>query len=126
MPEDEFLAMANAKPLRKEFLLNFGRVGFPEKAYGEAIDRLARSLVRIQAEIANSGGPWLLGDTLTIADIAMMPVIVRLDDLSLHHMWDDKPEISRWLEAIQAHPAYAPTFYHGSLLTEQYAHLRAQ
>ncbi len=124
MPEDEFLAMANSKPLRKEFLLNFGRVGFPEKAYNEAIDRLARSLVRMQAEIEKSGGPWFLGERFTIADIAMMPVIVRLDDLNLDHMWDDKPVIARWLEAIQAHPAYQPTFYHGSLLTEQYPHLR--
>ena len=126
MPEDEFLEMANSKPLRKEFLLNFGRVGFPEKAYNEAIDRLARSLVRMQAELEKSGGPWFLGHELTIADIAMMPVIVRLDDLNLDHMWDDKPEISRWLVAIQAHPAYQPTFYHGSLLTQQYPHLRAQ
>jgi len=80
----------------------------------------------MQAELEKSGGPWFLGHELTIADIAMMPVIVRLDDLNLDHMWDDKPEISRWLVAIQAHPAYQPTFYHGSLLTEQYPHLRAQ
>ena len=123
MPEAEFLAMANAKPLRKEFLLNFGRVGFPEKAYSEALDRLARSLARIQAEIEHSGGPWFLGEAITVADIAMMPVVVRLDDLGLDHMWGDKPAISRWLETIQAHPAYAPTFYHGALLTEQYPHL---
>jgi glutathione S-transferase len=123
MPEDEFQAMANAKPLRREFLLNFGRVGFPEKVYSEALDRLARSCVRMQAEIDDSGGPWFLGDEFTIADIAMMPVIVRLDDLGLDHMWADKPAIPRWLEAIQAHPAYVPTFYLGSLLTEQYPHL---
>ena len=126
MPEAEFLEMANSKPLRKEFLLNFGRVGFPEKAYNEALDRLARSLVRMQAELDKSGGPWFLGKDLTIADIAMMPVIVRMDDLNLDHMWGDKAEISRWLEAVQAHPAYAPTFYPGSLLTEQYPHLREQ
>ncbi len=126
MPEDEFQAMANAKPLRKEFLLNFGRVGFPEKAYSEALDRLDRSMVRMQAEIENSGGPWFLGEEFTIADIAMMPVIVRLDDLGLGHMWEDKPGISRWLEEIRAHTAYAPTFYHGSLLTEQYPHLSEQ
>ena len=40
MPEDEFQAMANAKPLRKEFLLNFGRVGFPEKALSEALEHI--------------------------------------------------------------------------------------
>lgn len=126
MPEDEFLAMANAKPLRKEFLLNFGRVGFPQKAYDEALDRLGRSMERMAAELGRSCGPWFLGEEFTIADIAMMPVIVRLDDLDLHHMWDDKPDIARWLEAFKALPAYAPTFYHGSLLTEQYPHLLQQ
>lgn len=123
MPEEEFVAMANAKPLRKEFLLNFGRVGFPEKAYSEALDRLGRAMVRMQAELEISGGPWFLGSDFTIADIAMMPVLIRLDDLGLGEMWDDKPAIGRWLEAIKAHPAFAPTFYHGSLLSEQYPHL---
>lgn len=126
MPEDEFLAMANSKPLRKEFLLNFGRVGFPEKALSEALDRLSRALERMETEIEHSGGPWFLGETFTIADIAMMPVVVRLDDLGLGHMWADKPVVSRWLGAMQAHPAYVPTFYHGSLLTEQYPHLRGE
>ncbi|MCZ6588014.1 MAG: glutathione S-transferase N-terminal domain-containing protein [Alphaproteobacteria bacterium] len=126
MSDDEFQALANAKPLRKEFLLKFGRVGFPEKELNEALDRLGRALARMQAEIVASGGPWIVGKNMTIADIAMMPVIVRLDDLDLDHMWDSKPEISRWFEAIQAHPAYEPTFYHGSLLTEQYPHLRKQ
>ena len=57
-------------------------------------------------EIEKSGGPWFLGEDLTITDIAMMPVIIRLDDLGLGDMWDDKPEISRWLEAMQAHARY--------------------
>ncbi len=123
MPEDEFQRMANAKPLRKEFLLKFGRVGFSEKELNESLDRLSRSLIRMQAEINNSKGPWFLGDKFSIADIAMMPVIIRLEDLSLKYMWDNKPEISHWLELIKNHPAFQPTFYHGSLLTEQYPHL---
>tara|TARA_B100001142_G_C14245821_1_gene621211 strand:- start:1012 stop:1257 length:246 start_codon:yes stop_codon:yes gene_type:complete len=77
----------------------------------------------MQAEINNSKGPWFLGDKFSIADIAMMPVIIRLEDLSLKYMWDNKPEISHWLELIKNHPAFQPTFYHGSLLTEQYPHL---
>ncbi|MCH2550320.1 MAG: glutathione S-transferase family protein [Alphaproteobacteria bacterium] len=123
MPEDEFLDMANAKPLRKEFLLKFGRVGFSENEFNEALDRLERSLKRMQTEINISKGPWFLGDELSIADIAMMPVIIRLEDLNLEYMWEDKPEVSYWLELIKDHHAFQPTFYHGSLLTEQYPHL---
>jgi hypothetical protein len=39
-------------------------------------------------------------------------------------MWHDKPRIARWLEAIRAHPAFKPTYYFGSLLTEKFPHLK--
>ena len=52
-----------------------------------------------------------------------MPGIIRLEDLNLEYMWEDKPEVSYWLELIKDHHAFQPTFYHGSLLTEQYPHL---
>ena len=110
MPEDEFQDMANAKPLRKEFLLKFGRVGFSENDFNEALDRLERSLKRMQTEINISKGPWFFGDELSIADIAMMPVIIRLEDLNLEYMWEDKPEVSYWLELIKDHHAFQPTF----------------
>ena len=48
---------------------------------------------------------------------------IRLEDLNLEYMWEDKPEVSYWLELIKDHHAFQPTFYHGSLLTEQYPHL---
>ena len=123
MTEDEFVALANSKPLRKEFLLSMGRTGFPEKEMGEALDRLNRTVARMDEWIAQSGGPWLMGGRPTLADVAVMPVIVRMDDLNLAAGWDDKPAVAKWFEHIQAHPAYAPTYYHGSLLTEKYPHL---
>jgi glutathione S-transferase len=64
-----------------------------------------------------------MGARLTLADIAVMPVIVRMDDINLHHNWKDRPAIARWLELIRAEPAFDQTFYEGSLLTDQYPHL---
>src|SRR6266478_8874164 len=61
MSEKEFVAFAESKPLRKEFMLAMGRQGFSEAEMQAALDRLARTLVRMDDEIANSGGPWLLG-----------------------------------------------------------------
>jgi hypothetical protein len=29
----------------------------------------------------------------------------------------------RWFDTLRAHPAFKPTYYHGSLLTEKYPHL---
>ena len=124
MSEEEFKALANSKPLRKEFLLTMGRTGFSEKEMTVAMDRLARAVNRMHETIEDSGGPWLMGELFSLADIAMMPVVVRLDDVNLSKMWYDKPTVARWLEAMRAQPAFAPTYYHGSLLTEKYPHLQ--
>ncbi len=123
MSEDEFLALANSKPLRKEFLLTMGRSGFPKAEMDGALDRLARAVARMDDWLAASGGPFLMGQAITLADIAIMPVIVRMDDINLHKVWAERPTIGRWLPAIRGQQAYAPTYYHGSHLTEKYPHL---
>jgi glutathione S-transferase len=125
MTEAEFLALAESKPLRREFLLAMGRTGFPEQEMGQALDRLARAVARMDEWLQAGGGPWLMGAQLSLADVAVMPVIVRMDDINLHGAWATRPAVARWLDAIRAHPAYAPTYYHGSLLTEKYPHLAA-
>ena len=126
MSEAEFVAFAESKPLRKEFMLAMGRKGFSDAEMKAALDRLARTLSRMDQEIAGSGGPWLLGAQPTLADICVMPAIVRMADLGLDRMWQDKPRIARWFTAIRAHPAFKPTYYFGSLLTEKFPHLKEQ
>ena len=123
MSEEDFLALANSKPLRKEFLLTMGRTGFPEKEMDGALDRLTRAVARMDDWLAASGGPFLMGEAITLADIAVMPVIVRMDDINLHEVWAGKPAIGRWLAAIRSQDAFQATYYHGSLLTEKYPHL---
>ena len=124
MSEEEFVAFAQSKPLRKEFMLAMGRTGFSKQEMDAALDRLGRTLTRMDREIANSGGPWLMGARPTLADICVMPAIVRMADLGLDPMWADKPRVARWLESIRAHPAFKPTYYFGSLLTERFPHLK--
>jgi glutathione S-transferase len=125
MSEEEFVAFAESKPLRKEFMLAMGRKGFPQKDMDAALDRLARTYERMDDAIAQSAGPWLQGKRPTLADVALMPAIVRMADLGLDTMWQDKPLVARWYDAIRVHPAFKPTYYFGSLLTERFAHLKA-
>ena len=123
MSEEEFLAVANSKPLRKEFLLRMGRTGFSKQEMDGALDKLNRTVERMDRWIGESGGPFLLGKQLTHADITVMPVIVRMDDVNLDAAWDKRPAIARWLDAIRAAPPYQLTYYFGTLLTEKYPHL---
>jgi glutathione S-transferase len=124
MSEDEFTAFAESKPLRKEFMLAMGRQGFPEKDMMAALDRMRRTYARMDQAIETSGGPWLLGRDITLADVAVMPALVRMADLGLAHMWAELPRVQRWYEAICAHRAFKPTYYFGSLLTERFPHLK--
>jgi glutathione S-transferase len=124
MTEEEFLAFAESKPLRKEFMLAMGRTGFPDKEMNASLERMRHTYARMDAAIAESGGPFLQGQRPTLADVSVMPALVRMDDLGLADMWADRPAIGRWYAAICAHPAFRPTYYPGSLLTEIFPHLR--
>jgi glutathione S-transferase len=124
MSDAEFLAFADSKPLRKEFMLAMGRTGFPDSEMNAALARMRRTYERMDAEIETSGGPWLIGGAVTLADIALMPAIVRMADLGRAADWAAFPRVARWYDEIRAQPAFKPTYYFGSLLTERFPHLR--
>src|SRR6202035_4746458 len=109
MSEDAFKAFAESKPLRREFMLAMGRAGFPQKDMDEALARLRRTYERMDSEIAKSGGPWLLGAGLSLADVMLMPALVRMADLGQDTAWQDLPNVKRWFDAIHAHSAFVPT-----------------
>jgi glutathione S-transferase len=123
MSREEFIALANSKPLRKEFLLTMGQTGFPQQEMDQALDKLNRAVVRMNEWITQHQGAWIMGDQISLVDIAIMPVIVRMEDINLDDVWRDMPLISAWLKNIQSHPVFQKTYYSGSLLTEKYPHL---
>jgi glutathione S-transferase len=124
MSDEEFTAFAESKPLRKEFMLAMGRTGFPQKEMDSALTRLRRSYERMDQSISQSGGPWLLGQDITLADVSVMPAMVRMADLNREADWSDLPRVVKWYEMIRAQPAFKPTYYPGSLLTERFPHLQ--
>lgn len=123
MSREEFVALAESKPLRREFMLTMGQTGFPKSEMDAALSRLRRSYERMDREIGASGGPWLLGKEITLADVAIMPALVRMNDLNLAD-WQDLPRVINWFNNIREHSAYAPTYYNGSLLSDRFPHLR--
>jgi glutathione S-transferase len=124
MSREEFIELAESKPLRREFMMSMGQTGFPKAEMDAALGRLRRTYERMQTEIEKSGGPWLLGKQITLADVAIMPALVRMDDLGMSDAWNDLPRVVAWFEAIRAQPAFAPTYYSGSLLSEKFPHLK--
>jgi glutathione S-transferase len=123
MSETEFQALCDSKPLRREFLMRMGRAGFPQADMDEAMGRLRRGIVRMSEWLAQSGGPWIMGDQISLVDLAIMPVIVRMDDILLGHVWDEYPLVQDWLDRLRQEAAFGATYYHGALLTQKYTHL---
>jgi glutathione S-transferase len=123
MSREEFIALAESKPLRREFMMTMGQTGFPKAEMEASLGRLRRTYERMDVEIEKSGGPWLLGKKISLADVAIMPALVRMHDLNMAE-WQDLPRVIAWFDHIRAHPSFKPTYYPGSLLSEKFPHLR--
>jgi glutathione S-transferase len=55
-----------------------------------------------------------MGERFTLADVALIPTIVRMADIQLGDLWDDRPRVAAWLECAQQRPSFEKTFYPGS------------
>jgi hypothetical protein len=116
MIEEEFLAFAQAKPLRKEFISSDGPQAFSgSRDAGRARLPGARlrawiTLTRLDDEIAKGGGALDPGRVRNAGRRPRHAAIVRMDGLGLEAMWADKPCIGRWFQATRAHSALGPTY----------------
>ena len=62
-------------------------------------------------ENALADRPWLAGETLSLADIAVTPYVNRLDMLGMSEMWTVKrPRVTDWFARITARTTFKPAF----------------
>lgn len=114
MSSEQREAFANRLPLRKHFALEIGPEGFPQAKLDDAMERIQQSLQRMENALKKT--QWISHIDLTLADIAMMPSIVRLEDLGLASLWADMPNIADWYARLQELPAFAEAYSPGSRL----------
>jgi glutathione S-transferase len=108
-----------ARPVRKELFQRMGSPkGFSRKEVDKSLGELAETCRRMDDAISR-GGPWLMGEQFTLADVLVMPSIDRMADLGLSTIWDGKyPAVVRWYEQLQARPAFRATYYTGSRVSD--------
>jgi glutathione S-transferase len=88
-----------ADPMRRERQMKTHKAGLATPAAHTAVTNLRR--VVKQLDEALQQGPWLAGETFSLADAAAAPYIVRAKALNLSSLWDNKAGIARWLEHVQ-------------------------
>ena len=75
-------------------------------------EELARSKQKLDVvlgrmESALSEHEWLACDQMTLADLAIAPMIDRLEHLAMAGLWSDRPHVTAWMKRITARPSYA-------------------
>ena len=79
---------------------------FGADAMARAAEAIAQAVRDLDASLAASGGPFLFGDRLTLADLFWGVELIRADDLGLARIWADGalPAVEAYYRTLAAHP----------------------
>jgi len=86
----------------------------PEEA---SIGRLEATLVRVENALQQT--KWICSDQFGIADIVLVPTIVRMDDIGLGTLWDNKPRVANWFDRVQERASFDVAYYEGSRIDSE-------
>ena len=89
-------------PARRERQTRLLEQGFGSPEFLASLKVLVQTLDDMEAALASS--PWLVGPTLTMADLAVLPYVLSTQKFGLGTLIDQRPSVARWLSAIAATP----------------------
>jgi len=83
--------------------------GDPEDIVEQLLARVPRQWPRVEAALAETDGPWLMGEAFTYADLTALPLAVRLPEWAPQLAPDPEtfPLTSAWLQALRQRPSAA-------------------
>jgi hypothetical protein len=64
----------------------------------------------LEAQLVESGGPWILGEPFTLADVGWLVVFERLRQVDMEHVFlgnDPRPACRAYWERLRRRPSYA-------------------
>jgi glutathione S-transferase len=97
---DEIDQRLARSPLKKrtEYKRDVALHGLDSKFAREALEHHEKLLGLIDA----GGGGWLAGADFSLADIAAVPYVLRLELLRLARLWDRRPGVAAWYKRVLA------------------------
>jgi glutathione S-transferase len=116
LDEAGFERRIGKRPLRKQLYAQMTQSGFSDEVIANAEERLRLTAERMDRDM--TAGGWLVGDAVTIADLALAPTFDRMADLGLSRVWQDFPGVDDWFKRISARPGYAKAYYAGSRFSD--------
>ena len=93
-------------PRRRDRFMSTYELGVQSPYVLHAIGAYERAF-KYMEETLEQGGPWLLGEHVTLADINLMPLVARLAYLGLLDVWvSERPHVKAWWERAQGWPSF--------------------
>jgi glutathione S-transferase len=90
-------------PLKKrtEYKRDVALHGLESQYAREAFESYGKLLKLID----QSAGGWLAGGAFSLADIAAVPYVLRLELLKMSRLWDKLPAVAAWYERVLGRPS---------------------
>lgn len=99
-------------PLRKDMYRRFGKDGFSQQELDSSTERLEQTLSRMESSLQDQA--WLAGKDYSLAEICVIPTLVRMEDIGLSYLWAKLPNVTDWYQRIQARPSFKQAYYPGA------------
>jgi len=94
-------------PKNREFLRQTTELGIDAPLVCESIELFDKLFADMEDALAR--GPWLAGETFSLADIGYAPYIARLCCLQLDWLWENRSQVADWYERLKSRPNYKPS-----------------
>lgn len=87
----------------------FGRLSQAVRILARSRSQMGLHLDSLEKQLAESGGPWILGGTFSLADVSWLAIFERLEQVDADHVFlgeERRPGCAAYWARLQARPSY--------------------
>jgi glutathione S-transferase len=93
-------------PIKRARLISTYEEGVDSPYVFQGIGAFEMAFEKMEKDLT-TGGPWLIGSQLTLADMNMIPFVARMAYLDLLEVWvADRPATRQWWARVQTMPSF--------------------
>jgi glutathione S-transferase len=111
VPREQWLAEINKAPLKRraEYKRSVIEHGLDSEFVTDALVQHRKMISWMAEDLA--AGPYLAGNAFSIADVAVIPYILRLELLKLAGIWAGHPAVAEWWARMRERPSVRRTIF---------------
>ena len=89
---------------RRSHIKSLVEKGLEAPGVGEALRSYRKAIADMAQQLEASA--WLAGNSYSLADITMLPYVIRLEHLGLDWFWAEYPAVDDWFKRAVARPSH--------------------